>query len=230
MDALYNWDFAVFRNVFPKDGSEKVYHTEKEVEELPEWAVGLAERKVRLLSPEEVRALPPQRGASVRSPRPTREVRDQLLPRGQEWVKRVYADLDRRFPHEGDEGPGFYVYSCPKRGLLALYDPGVDMGREWGRAFGVTAPKFTDMRRRPADYRPWLSYGSGSPDVFFDFQRDDAHATDTLGAPFYGDTSAQTTINWAYSCMTQKDLNVMTKRLFPLLGAAERAWRLRVLP
>jgi hypothetical protein len=216
----YNWDFTQLRNLAPLDGGETKYKTDYHVS-LPPWMQGLALRETRQLSPDESKTLHyTYRGKKVV------EVTDRILPAGKAWIEAVYADLEGRFPH-GEEGPGFFLYESV-RGVCLIYNPGFDMYEQWGRIFGVAAPMFTNCHRAPVGFRPWKPAGSMTPTVFYNGTRNDWAPTDSLGAPYFGHTTVQTRIDWAYCA--GDSLGELVPVIIQELGRAAVAWECRVQP
>ena len=215
----YNWDFMQLRSLAPLEGEAK--HNTEKPGVLPPWMQGLALRETRLLSPDETKTLHwTYHGKKVV------EVTDRILPAGKVWIEAIYADLERRFPH-GEEGPGFFFFDGA-RGKCLVYNPGFDMHQQWGRIFGVAAPMFTDCHRAPVDFRPWKSNSPMTPTVFYNGTRDDWAPTDSLGAPYFGHTTVQTRIDWAYCA--GDSLDELVPGIIQELGRAIVAWECRVQP
>lgn len=220
--TIYTWDFKSLIHLAPMDGTAVTTWGRKPATPLPEWMAGLATRTSRRLTPAEIRDLP----HAVRDVE-VFETTNVLLPAAKAWADAIYADLDRRYPHE-ERGPGFFVYETPRNNRL-IYDPGFDMYREWPKIFGRTAPMFTNCTRAPAGFRPWTSSDGLGLSVFYDGQRSDWAQTDSLGAPYFGHTNAQSWIDFAY-VMGFEDTATLLPTIQRELGNVIMAWACRVQP
>lgn len=219
---VYTWDFQSLLHLAPTDGTPVTTWGAKPAAPLPGWMAGLATRTSRQLTPAEIRDLPQAaRGVKVF------ETTNVLLPAAKAWADAIYADLDRRYPHE-ERGPGFFVYETPRDRRL-IYDPGFDMYAEWPKMFGKTAPMFTDCKRAPARFRPWTSKDGSGLSVFYDGQRSDWAKTDSLGAPYFGHTTVQVSIDFAY-VMGFEETAALLPTIQRELGNAIMAWACRVQP
>ena len=222
--TVYTWDFMNFRASFHK-GAKVSFNKAVEEAPLPDWTRGLMLRETRSMTPEEVRQhfgfMGPKQGV-VHT--------DQMTPAGEAWVQAVHADLERRFPHEHGSPDGFRYFVSPKHGGLVIYDPGLDMYQEWANIFGRTTPLFTDCRRLPDSYRPWLSSGTMTPTVFFDGQREDFHQTDSVGAPYFEGRFVQTQIDWLYAFPLGEDAAELRAKVLSALGEYAVGWKCRVQP
>lgn len=224
---VYTWDFKSILNFAPLSGEAKVSYSAKGKPGLPHWARGLAVRQGRPVPRRELQAIDPKLAASFGYEGAV-ETTDSLLPAAGAWADAVYDALDKRYPHNPEYGPGFFYYDTPTDVRL-IYDPGVDMHREWQKIFGKTAPMFTNCRRAKPSFRPWTARNSTSPLVFFDGQRDDWALTDTLGAPYFARASVQTSIDFMY-VVGMEDIEVFLPAVRKELGEAIRAWRCPVHP
>lgn len=221
---LYTWDLSFLKglcgNPSAENGGQKVRESAPTPAPLPTWTEGLMKRETVEI---------PDPASWDTSPR-TFEHSHKYTDKGRAWVQAALSNLDERFPHEGEYGQGFFVYTHPGRCLITLYDPGFDMPQEWRNIFGKTAPMFTDCHRLPSGWRPWKTGGSTAPTVFYDGFREDWHLTDSLGAPYCANALVQVRIDWLYTLQGVEDRQELIGQILPELGAAAKAWECRVQP
>jgi hypothetical protein len=200
--TLYTWDFQFFKNLTGVP-SEVLSAPPAD---LPEWMKEVLSQEVHA------------RGGKF-------TVTRQVLPAGQDWIDRVVAGLERRFPYE--EGVAGWWSCKTATGLRTVYCRGADTLRDrWPKVFGTVTP----LRGAPVfrtGYRPWQDQATAP---FYDFKRSDGHETDVLGAPYFRYVLTQTRIDFAYAALSVADYQEGAAAILKELGPAEKAWRLEVRP